>query len=500
MISKPMSALAKNLIQSGDNPAAREPQTIGIGSSASKVQSLRNSIGLEVDYPKDKCVHQLFEEQVERTPDSVAIVFEDRQLTYRELNDRANALAEQLRQCGVGPEVRVGICVNRSLEMMIGLLGILKAGGAYVPMDPTYPKERVAFMMQDSQAPVLLTQKNLLTTLPANEARVICLDAETETETETETTEHGTRNTQQLSSANLAYVLYTSGSTGKPKGVMVTHRNVVNFFAGMDAVLGNEAGVWLAVTSISFDISVLELFWTLTRGFKVVIQPEEWSAEHLLGENQNAIETGRAGARRSIADQILHHHVTHFQCTPSQAALLVEDTQTFDALRHLKKFLVGGEALPSALAQRLAGCAELFNMYGPTETTIWSACTKLFPGDAVTIGRPLANTQIYIVDDQFQPVRDGEPGELLIGGDGVARGYLNREELTSEKFIPNPFAGTPSTSSARTGYDNETGRAGARRSHEQLYRTGDLARFRDDGAIEFLGRLDHQVKIRGHRI
>ncbi len=798
----------------------------------------------QTDYSRDSCVHELFEAQAQRTPDETALVFEDEHLTWRELNERADQLATQLQQLGVGPEVLAGICVERSLEMVIGLLGILKAGGAYVPLDPAYPRERLAHMIADSRMPVLLTQKHLLPNLPQHSARVLCLDA-LDLPAAGKSQPEGNR----PHSDNLAYVIYTSGSTGKPKGVMLTHRNVVNFFTGMDRVLGNRArGAWLAVTSISFDISVLEIFWTLARGFRVVIQgeadkmiskieeggdkpgkidfslfyfsgdegqnpgdkyrlllegarfadqhgfaavwtperhfhafgglypnpsltgaaiaaitnrvqiragsvvlplhnpirvAEEWAVvdnlsrgrvglsfasgwhsndfvfapenypdrkqvmfrqietvrklwrgealacrggdgnevsikilprpvrldvpvwitasgspdtfrmaggmganilTNLLGQtveevaekiaiyrrtwrenghgpgaghvtlmlhtfvertaqtvrekvrgpfteylktsmdliqkassawsfaafnqptrtsngkgaekidfknlnpedmqalldhaferyfetsglfgtptsclklvnqlrwigvdeiaclidfgvevdsvlaslhfleelNHNANQTApAAGGKYSIASQIRRNQVTHLQCTPSLARMLVSDPDSATALGSLQELLVGGEALPPALAAQLEKTVggRIHNMYGPTETAIWSTAQLVAKtGGEITIGRPLANAEIYLLDKYGQPVPVGLPGELFIGGEGVARGYLNRPELTAEKFVPHPFRPDP----------------GAR-----LYRTGDLARYRSDGSIDFLGRVDHQVKLRGHRI
>ena len=816
---------------------------LSLVSAAEGRQLLKEWNETQVDYPRELCLHQLFEAQAARTPEVTALVFEAKQLTWRELDGRANELAAHLQKMGVGPEVLVGICVERSLDMVIGLLGILKAGGAYVPLDPVYPQDRLAHMIADSKMPVLVTQQRLLANLPPHNAKVICLD-------QLPAMEAGTlRHASVPRSDNLAYVIYTSGSTGKPKGVMLTHRNVVNFFTGMDQVLGNDrTGTWLAVTSISFDISVLEIFWTLTRGFKVVIQGEEdkavstlepspqpaggkmdfslfyfsgderqnpqdkyrlllegakfadehglaavWTPErhfhafgglypnpaltsaaiaaitkriqiragsvvlplhnpirvaeewsvvdnlsqgrvglsfasgwhsndfvlapenyadrkklmfrqietvlklwrgeaincpgvdgkevsvkilprpvrsavpvwitassspdtfrqagemganvltnllgqtvaevaqkiaiyrqawrehghgpgagqvslmlhtfldgdmqtvrekvrgpfteylktsvdlvqkassawsfaafnqptgaaaqnlapadlnnlspgdmqalldhaferyfessglfgtpqscrklvnqlrrigvdeiaclidfgvevesvlaslHFLAElNQQANQTGAVIKESySIAAQIKRHGVTHFQCTPSLARMLLSDPASATALGSLQEFLVGGEALPPALAAQLQKTVggNIHNMYGPTETAIWST-TQLLAKEAeeITIGRPLANTEIYLLDKYGQPAPVGLPGELLIGGEGVARGYFNRPELTAEKFIPHPFR--PET--------------GAR-----LYRTGDLARYRADGCIEFLGRIDHQVKLRGHRI
>ena len=779
----------------------------------------------QAGYPQARCLHELIEDQARRTPDATALVFEDRRLSYAGLLTRAEELARQLRRLGVGPDSLVGICVERSLEMMVGLLGILKAGGAYVPLDPAYPADRIAFMLADSGAAVVVTQTKLRARLPVTQATLLCLD-EPMSEAATPTA------SPAVTPENLAYVLYTSGSTGRPKGVMITHRNVVNFFAGMDRVLGQEPGVWMAVTSISFDISVLELWWTLARGFEVVLLSEEaklaaasaapqgaepvkpidfsllyfadagpqetakyrlllegakfadrhgfkavWTPErhfhsfgglypnpavtgaaiaavtervqiragsvvaplhhplriaeewsvvdnlsngrvgvsfasgwhdrdftlapdryesrrgtmlehldavrrlwrgeavsfpgpkgeaalkiyprpvqaelpvwltasgnpetfraagrhgaglltHLLDQTieelaekivvyrearraagldagcvtlmlhtfvgsddavvretvrkpfcdyllksidllkglatsldpgvdfqtlgpgelellaqssferyygKNALfgtperclqlldklaaigvdevaclidfgvdaETALAGlehldeVRRrrarsaapqaaagfSFAELMAQHGVTHLQCTPSFARLLSQSPGALQSLRGLKKLLLGGEALPASLANQLAPAVggEILNMYGPTETTVWSAsfAAARQPAGAATvlIGRPLANTQLYLVDRHLQPVPVGVPGELLIGGDGVARGYFNRPELTAEKFIPSPF---------------HPGR--------RVYRTGDLARHRADGDIEFLGRIDQQVKLRGHRI
>jgi natural product biosynthesis luciferase-like monooxygenase protein len=802
-------------------------------------------------YPQDKCLPELFAEQVARTPGATALVFDEEELTYAQLDARAEVLARQLRRHPLAPDGLVAICIERSLEMMIGLLAIHKAGAAYLPLDPTYPKERIAFMLQDSQAPVLLTQLSLLPKLGAHQAAVICVDAaDRSTNDSAPADSAGVAPVPSVTPDNLAYVLYTSGSTGNPKGVMVTHRNVVNFFAGMDRVIGTEPGVWLAVTSISFDISVLELFWTLTRGFKVVLlsdaaklpglaeakraaaKPagrrvmdfslfyfasedesaqgdryrlllegakfadqhgfkavwtperhfhsfgglypnpsvvgaaiaaitervqiragscvtplhhparvaEEWSVvdnlsrgrvgislangwhdrdfalaphnfaerrevmrrsmetirklwrgetveftggrgnpvpirifprpiqkelpmwvtaagnpetfklagemgagvlTHLLGqeleelakkitlyrqarrdaghegegcvtialhtfvgtdveevkakvrgpmiryladsadlmkglaqamypgcEMKNLTEEETRGLvefsfnryfqlcgllgtpetcrkilsklagigidevaclidfgvdvdsaldsltlldqvradwqasgsaavggnddgnmRResqrtvSLVEQMERHGVTHLQCTPSFARMLAGSPETLAALKGLKKLMVGGEALATGLAGQLRDelPAEIINMYGPTETTIWSTTSVVqraeSPTGVVDIGRPLANQRVYVLDANRQPVPVGVPGELWIGGDGVARGYLRRPELTAEKFAPGPFA-----------------------PGQRMYRTGDRVRFRADGVIDFLGRVDHQVKLRGHRV
>jgi len=414
-----------------------------------------NDTALELP-AKGACLHELIEAQVARTPDQVALVFEGEQLTYAELDLRANQLANHLSALGVGPDMLVGVYLPRSIEMVVGILAILKAGGAYVPIDPSYPGARIALVIEDSQLGFILTTQQSGASLPPSPARIISVDGHSSAIKAASAVPVDSGVTEN----NLAYVIYTSGSTGKPKGVMVEHRNVTNFFAGMDRVIGTDPGTWLAVTSISFDISVLELLWTLTRGFEVVIHGE--------------------GNSDKIPGKILHHRATHLQLTPSLLRALVSDAQSLEALGTLKTILVGGEALPSslvaALRQNFSG--ELFNMYGPTETAIWSTVHRVEePRSSIPIGKPIANTQVYVLDSQLRLVPSGAIGNLYIGGDGVVRGYLKRPELTEERFLGNPF------------------RAGGR-----IYRTGDLARFLPDGGLEFVGRADFQVKIRGFRI
>lgn len=404
------------------------------------------------------CIHQLFEAQVSRTPEAVALVFQDKQLTYHELNERANQLARHLQQQGVGPEVLVGLCVERSLEMVVGLLGILKAGGAYVPLDPTYPKERIEFILTDAQVSVLLTQQRLTAQLPQISAKIICLDVHEAVLAQ----QQKSNVVSVVTSNNLAYVIYTSGSAGKPKGVQILHRAVVNFLLAMRREPGLSAeDTWLAITTLSFDIAALELFLSLIVGARVLVVSRETAAD---------------GA--ALAELLMRARVTVMQATPvTWRLLLAADWPGKPDL----KILCGGEALPLDLAQQLLSrAASLWNMYGPTEATIWSTLCQIKPGEEViSIGRPIANTQVYLLDLQLQPVPVGVPGELYIGGDGLARGYLNRPELTAEHFVCHPFSDEP----------------GAR-----LYKTGDLARYLPDGSIEYLGRLDSQVKIRGYRI
>ncbi|HEX9133237.1 MAG TPA: amino acid adenylation domain-containing protein [Ktedonobacteraceae bacterium] len=427
-------------------------------TQAERHQLLAEWNATDAEYPQDQCIHQLFESQVERTPEAVAVVFENEQLNYRELNRRANQLAHYLCDLGVGPDVLVGICVERSLDMVVGLLGILKAGGAYVPLDPAFPSERLAFMLEDAQAPVLVTQHHLLTTLPAHGAKVICLDADAAVLAQQSEADPSFGAT----SDHLAYVIYTSGSTGRPKGVQIVHRAVVNFLLSMREQPGLMAeDTLLAITTLSFDIAALELFLPLIVGARVIVASRDTAAD---------------GA--ALAETLTRSRVTVMQATPiTWRLLLASGWQGKPDL----KILCGGEALPLELAEQLLPrAASLWNLYGPTETTIWSTICKIEPGEEVmTIGRPIANTQIYLLDPQFQPVPVGVPGELYIGGGGLARGYLHRPELTAERFLPHPFSDEP----------------GAR-----LYKTGDLSRYRPDGTIEHLGRLDFQVKLRGFRI
>jgi amino acid adenylation domain-containing protein len=411
------------------------------------------------DYPRDACVHELIEQQAQRRSDCLAVVFESQQLTYAELNRRSNQLAHYLRKRGVGPDVLVGLCVERSLDMIVGLLGILKAGGAYVPLDPAYPKDRIAYIMEDASAPVLITQKKLVPGLPPQQTETVLIDADWPA-IETELPANPARKAKP---ENLAYVIYTSGSTGKPKGVQLEHRSVVNFLCSVQKEPGlHEDDIVGAVTTLCFDIAGLEIYLPLITGAEVVVISRE-----------EASDGKRLQARMQNAG------ITVMQATPATWRLLLE--AGWPGSPKLK-ILCGGEAFPRELADKLLPhCGSLWNMYGPTETTIWSAVYQVTAGGegTVPIGHPMANTQFYIVDEKMNQVPVGQEGQLLIGGDGLARGYQNRPDLTAEKFIPDLFSKKP----------------GAR-----LYQTGDLARYLADGNISFLGRMDHQVKIRGYRI
>jgi amino acid adenylation domain-containing protein len=417
----------------------------------------------EAEYPRDACIHELFEKQVEKTPEAVAVVFEGKELTYRELNIRANQLAHYLRKQGVGPEVLVGICMERSLEMVVGLLGILKAGGAYVPLDPEYPKDRLVFILKDANPALCLTQASLREKLEENETKFVQLNQDwlaAQLNVSDERTVLA--ETTGLTSDSLAYVIFTSGSTGSPKGVQVTHRSLVNFIVSIGQILGlmPEDSI-LALTTIAFDISGLELLLPLSLGAKII-----------LFDGAKSVD----GAQ--LIDQIIKYNPTVIQATPARWRLLLD--AGWKGRKGLK-VLCGGEAFSKQLLVDLLELTDrVWNLYGPTETTIWSTCKLLFnTRDPISIGKPIGNTRAYVLDRKRNPVPIGMPGELYIAGDGLARGYLNRPELTAEKFIRDPFSSE----------------LGAR-----LYRTGDLVRYRADGNIEFLGRMDDQVKLRGFRI
>src|SRR4028119_1823895 len=407
------------------------------------------------EYPLNNCIHQLFEERVGKTPGSVAVVYEDEQLTYGELNAKANQLAHHLRTLGVGPEVLVGICVERSLEMIVGLLGILKAGGAYVPLDPAYPPERLAFMLEDAQVSVLLTQTRLVESLPKHQARIVCLDTDWEIIEGQREENPGC----SLTSENLAYVIYTSGSTGRPKGVLVRHRGLCNLATAQIQIFDvNLSSRVLQFASLSFDVATSDWVIALCSGATLCIA------------SNNALLAG-SGLIEVLRDRA----ITHIELPAAVLGVLPKEE-----LPTLGTIIVGGEAVWADLVAKWSSGRRFFNAYGPTESTVCATIAECSDSsESPPIGRPIANIQVYILDAQLQPVPIGIPGELYIGGAGLARGYLNQPELTAYRFILNPFT-------------NEPG--------DRLYKTGDLARYLSDGNIEFLGRLDDQIKIRGFRI
>jgi aspartate racemase len=413
-------------------------------------------------YPQHKSIHQLFEEQVALTPDAVALEFENQQLTYVELNRRANQLAHYLRRMGIREESAVGIMMERGLEMIVSLLGVLKAGGAYVPLDPEYPPERLAFMLTDAGVRVLLSQSSLLPRLPPVKAEIICLDeawpklsAESEENPESE-----------ISADHLAYITYTSGSTGQPKGVQTVHRGVVRLVKGNDYARLDAGEVFLQFASLAFDASTFEIWGSLLNGARLVVMPAGLPTLEELGQ------------------ALKRHRVTVLWLTAGLFNLMVDEQ--LEDLRGLRQLLAGGDVLSVSHVQRFLHEVQdctLVNGYGPTESTTFACCHRMNAAvefnRTVPIGRPIANTQVYILDTNLQPVVIGAIGQLYIGGDGLARGYLNRPAQTARSFIPHPFSQKPGA---------------------QLYNTGDLARYLPNGDIEFLGRIDNQVKVRGFRI
>jgi aspartate racemase len=416
------------------------------------------------DYPRHATIVELFEAQVERTPSATALVFQGTQLSYREVDTRANALAVRLRALGVKPDTLVGVCLERSVDLIVSLVAILKAGGAYVSLDPAYPTERLTFMLEDTRTPVLLTQTSLRDRLPASAATVICLD-----EAQPGLAEPTAENLSErvtLTPENLAYVSYTSGSTGKPKGVCVPHRGVVRLVKNTDFARLGADEVLLQFAPIAFDASTLEIWGALLNGGRLVIMPPGPSSLADLG------------------DVIEKQGVTTLWLTAGLFHQMIEEQ--IDQLQNVRQLLAGGDVLSVPHVTRALEQlprTQLINGYGPTENTTFTCCHRIttppLAGRSVPIGRPIANTQVYILDREQQPVPLGVPGELYTGGDGLARGYLNRAELTAEKFVPHPFSQEPGA---------------------KLYRTGDLARWLPDGSVEFLGRIDRQVKIRGFRV
>ena len=435
--------------------------------NASEFQSLVIDLNeTSAAYPAEKTLVDLLEEQVRKTPSQTALVFEGQRFTYHELDRRANLLAHTLKGLGVGPDTLVGLLVERSAEMIVGLLGVLKAGGAYVPMDTAFPAERIAFMLADAKVAVLLTQKSLLAGLPAGAPKTVCLDTFDWSEPDGKAQAPARPRPE-----NLAYVIYTSGSTGRPKGVGIEHRNIVNYVLGVSERLRFQAGMNHAtVSTIAADLGNTVLFPALVTG----------GCLHVISQ-------ARAESQPLLAEYFQREQIDVLKIVPSHLAALQAGNHPEQVIPR-SRLILGGEA--SSLEwieqlRRLAPNCEIYNHYGPTETTVGvltyhvGAQLPETPSGKLPLGRPLPNSRVYILDENRQPVPAGVPGELYIGGSGVARGYLNRPDLTAERFVPDPFSKTP----------------GAR-----MYRTGDRARHLPDGNLEFCGRVDHQVKIRGYRV
>jgi amino acid adenylation domain-containing protein len=464
------------------NPEARVSQ-LSLLTKFEKQQLLGDWNNIHENYLQDKCIHQLFEEQVERTPHNVAVVFENNSLTYQQLNTRANQLAHYLQELGVKPDTLVGICVERSLEMIVGILGILKAGGAYVPLDPEYPQERLNFMLEDSQVKVLVTQAKLVESIPQHQAQLICLDTDWE-----KIAQNITSNPESgVKPDNLTYIIYTSGSTGKPKGVLVNHANVVRLFAATDSWYHfNSQDVWTLFHSYAFDFSVWEMWGALLYGGRLVIVPylvtrsPESFYELLCQEKVTILNQTPTAFRQLIqAEESVKGDISPLLREVGKDSVTETDLS-------LRLVIFGGESLEINSLQPWFDrhgdqLPQLVNMYGITETTVHVTYRPLSMADvnstASVIGRPLPDLQVYLLDQYLQPVPVGVPGEMYVGGAGVAKGYLNRPELTTERFISSPFEHS-----------------------NKLYKTGDLARYWPNGELEYLGRIDNQVKIRGFRI
>ena len=449
--------LLEAIVADPDRPILRLP----LLTPAERAELLTQQNATESDFPKQS-INTAFEKQVERTPNSVAVVSEYGKLTYAELDRRANQLAHHLQKAGVGPGDLVGLCIERSAEMLVSLLGILKTGAAYLPLDPSYPQERLSLMLEDGKIKVLVTQERLEEKLPSHAAKTIFIDSDWETIAR----ESGESFNTAATTEDLAYVMYTSGSTGKPKAVAVTHQSVLRLVKQTNYARLGADEVFLQFAPLSFDASTFEIWGSLLNGGQLVLMPPGLVSLAQLGE------------------AIRHYGVTTLWLTAGLFQQMVETE--LESLRGLRQLLAGGDALPvphvEQIARELKDC-QLINGYGPTENTTFTCCYPVqreerFAG-SVPIGFPVSNTQVYILDTQLEPVPVGVVGELYTGGAGLAIGYLNDAALTAERFVPNPFSAV---------------------SGSRLYRTGDYARFKADGSIEFIGRIDHQVKLRGHRI
>ena len=401
-------------------------------------------------------VYKLFEQKAKKVPNNIAIKFKDEAISYYELNNKIDYIANVLRSKNVGRKDIVAIMMKRSIDIIVSIFAVLKVGAAYLPIDPEYPEQRIKFMLTDSNASFVLTHSSMEDKI--DNLKVLHID---------KLYRHNSQENAYVYegpiSEDLAYIIYTSGSTGNPKGVMIEHKAVVNFIKGITEIIDfNEGKKILALTTVSFDIFVLEALLPLTRGLTVILTDENTQKNPKL-----------------LSNTIIDNCVDMIQITPSMMQLLVNHDKELGCLKNLKEIMIGGEAFPEILLDKIKiySSAKIYNMYGPTETTVWSTVSDLTEKNNIDIGKPILNTQIFIVDESNNLVKEGQEGELCIGGAGLARGYLNRPELTKERFVQNPFI-----------------------PGERMYKTGDLAKWLPDGNINCLGRIDNQVKIRGNRV
>ncbi len=453
----------RQLLQSIVDAPELEIQDLEILSGPERDMMLVDWVAAEKDYPRDRCIHELIEQHAHDRPDATAVATRDSRYSYAELNHFANGLAHKLVEHGVGPDDFVGICMERSFEMFASILAVMKAGAAYLPVDPTYPAERIEFMLADTAAKLVITQSEQGASLPDHNAKVISLGR-----LGTFSDEHqGSGPDVSVSPEHLVYTIYTSGSTGKPKGVLVNHRNLMHSTTVRQAYYETPVSAFLLMSSFSFDSSVAGIFWTLCDGGTLVLPGD--------GQERDIFQ---------VAGLIHEYSVSHMLSLPSVYSLLLDNAAS-GQIASLTTVCVAGEECTPHLVDRhfqsMPG-VRLYNEYGPTEGTVWSTVYECKPGQdksGVPIGRAIPNVQIYILDRHLNPVPVGVKGEIYIGGEGITRGYLNRPELTEERFIPDPFS---------------------KASNARLYKSGDLGRYRPDGNIDFLGRIDHQVKVRGYRV
>ncbi|MBC8757700.1 AMP-binding protein [Kordia sp. YSTF-M3] len=472
----------ENFVTEGIHYEEKSIATIDYISETEKQTLLYDFNATKVDYNTENTSLDAFRAQVAKTPTATAVIFDDCKHSYQELDEKSTQLANYLQTFNIDNNSVIALCLDRSFEMMVAIFGILKSGATYLPLDPSFPFDRLGYILKDSNAAITITNAEIKQFI-VSESSIICMEDVSIWNAEKKTL-------PTIKSSDSAYTIYTSGTTGKPKGVRVTHQNLYNFLVGLNVQFPKQqmSAKWLAVTSISFDISILELIWTVTRGDTIVIQADRPIVLTPLSEDASSAQKAqykflskRFENQQTPFEAIVKYGVTHLQSTPSFIQEFFISEEGKRALVQLETLLVGGEALPKKLCHDLIDLREksIFNMYGPTETTIWSSIKEIKDKSQLTIGKPIANTQIYVLDEHLQICPIGVAGELCIGGDGVSEGYIGKDEITNEKFIQNPFD---------------------KNSHQKIYKTGDLAIWLPNGELECLGRKDSQIKLKGYRI